>query len=76
MEVAMQTSVLVIFTLVGVAATAALSLWLYKSLPVSMWEGARRHGRFAGLGTSDRQPDNTASAARSIESNSLQGQSV
>jgi hypothetical protein len=72
----MQTSVLVIFTLGGMAAIAALSMGLYKALPVSMLEGARRHGRFAGLGTSDRQPDNTASTARSIESDTLQGQSV
>jgi hypothetical protein len=72
----MQTSVLVIFSLVGMAAIAALSMALYKVLPASMLEGARHHGRFAGLGTSDLQPDNTASTARSIESNTLQGQSV
>jgi hypothetical protein len=76
MELAMQTSVLVIFTLMGVAAVAALSLGLYKALPASLLEGAGLHGRFAGLGMSERQPHNTASAARSIESNSLPGQSV
>jgi hypothetical protein len=58
------------------AAIAALSMALYKALPASMLEGATRHGRFAGLGSADRQPDNTASTARSIESNTLQGQSV
>jgi hypothetical protein len=71
----MQTFAVVIFSLVGMAAMAALSIALYRLLPVSIWEGAARHGRFAGLGTSDRQPD-TASTERSIESNSLQGQSV
>jgi hypothetical protein len=72
----MQMFALVIFSLAGMAAISALSIALYSALPASMWEGARRHGRFAGLGMSDRQPDNTASAARPIGSNTLQGQSV
>jgi hypothetical protein len=72
----MQTFALVIFSLVGMAAISALSMALYRALPASMLERAARHGRFAGLGSPDRQPDNTASAARSIRPNSLQGQSV
>jgi hypothetical protein len=72
----MQTFALVIFSLVGMAAIAALSMVLYRLLPASMLEGATRHGRFAGLGTPERQPDNTARTARPIESNTLQGQSV
>ena len=72
----MQTFALVIFSLVGMAAIAALSMALYRVLPTSILEDATRHGRFADLGTSDRQPDNAARAARPVESNTLQGQSV
>ena len=72
----MQTFALMIFSLIGVATIAALSMALYGVLPASILEGAARHGRFTDLGTSDRQPDNAARAARPIESNTLQGQSV
>jgi hypothetical protein len=75
-EVAMQTFALVIFSLVGMATIAALSMALYRMLPASILERASSHGRFTDLGASDRQPDNAAGAARPIESNTLQGQSV
>jgi len=40
---------LIIFTLIGMALVAAVSVALYASLPRSFLESAEQHGRFGGL---------------------------
>jgi len=52
----------VILCLVGIAAVAALSAAVYRSLPQTMFESASRHGRYSGLGNQeprDRPVGNT-----------------
>jgi hypothetical protein len=58
-EVVMQTIGLVMFTVIGVALYAALSMALYMGLPRFAFECGSRHGRYAALGTRDREVDNT-----------------
>jgi hypothetical protein len=54
-------------SIVGLAAfVAGLSVAIYTHLPASMWEGAARHGRYAGLGSGNaRAPGREATRARS-----------
>jgi hypothetical protein len=72
----MQTFGLVIFTGVGVALIAGLSVALHVTLPASMWERAGRHGRFLGRGTPDRRHDTTVGNAPLTGRDFPQGQSV
>jgi hypothetical protein len=71
----MQTFELVILTVAAVALIAGLPAALYIWLPASMLERASRHGRFAGLGTRDR--DQTPSGKPAVTGfNALLGQSI
>jgi hypothetical protein len=54
-EVVMHTIALVIFTVIGVALYAGLSMSLYMGVPRFAMECGSRHGRFAALGTRDRE---------------------
>jgi hypothetical protein len=45
----MQVFGLMIFTLIGMALVAGVSVALYASLPQSLLECAELHGRFRGL---------------------------
>ena len=45
----MEVIGLMIFTLIGMALIAAVSVALYASLPRSFLESAEQHGRFGGL---------------------------
>ena len=72
----MQMTSLVIFTVLGMALFAGLSLTLHRALPWSVLQRSARHGRFAGLaarGRADRRPAGKVPAA---DYETLQGQSV
>jgi hypothetical protein len=45
----MYVTGLLIFTFIGMALIAAVSVALYAALPRSFLESAERHGRFRGL---------------------------
>ena len=53
----MQMMSLMIFTVIGMALFAALSLTLYQALPRSVLESGARHGRFADFGTGLRMSE-------------------
>lgn len=72
----MQTLGLVISTGFDRALFASLSMALYRALPQSVLECAARHGRFAGLGTRDRNDHTPSGNALVIGFDALQGQSV
>ena len=72
----MQTFELVILALAGVALIAGLPAALYLLLPASALERAGRHGRFAGLGTSDRTDQTPSGKAAVSGFNALLGQSI
>lgn len=50
---------LIVFTLVGVALIAAVSVALYASLPRYLLESAEQHGRFGGLQRDQPLPNGT-----------------
>jgi hypothetical protein len=50
-EFVMETIGLVIFTVLGMALIAGLSVALYAALPKSALDFTSRHGRYAALGT-------------------------
>ena len=72
----MQNMGLMMFTILGMAAIGGLSMALYSAWPESTLERVSRHGRFGGLGTSERAVDTGAGSARVTHIDLLQGQSV
>ena len=55
----MQLFGLMVFTLIGMALVAGVSVALYASLPQSLLECAELHGRFGGLQRDVPLPDGT-----------------
>ena len=55
----MYVTGLLIFTFVGMALIAAVSIALYAALPRSFLESAERHGRFRGLQRDEPLPNGT-----------------
>ena len=54
---------LIVFTLVGTALVAAVSVALYASLPRSFLESAEQHGRFGGLLRDEPLPNGTPTSS-------------
>jgi hypothetical protein len=69
----MQTFGLVIFTGLGMALIAGLSIAIHMMLPASMLERAAPHGRHSGLGPSSR-PRGAAGGRPAIRLGILRGQ--
>jgi hypothetical protein len=55
----MQVFGLMVFTLIGMAVVAGVSVALYAALPQSLLECAELHGRFRGLQRDVSLPDAT-----------------
>jgi hypothetical protein len=55
----MYVTGLLIFTFIGMALIAAVSVALYAALPRSFLESAERHGRFRGLQQDQPLPNGT-----------------
>jgi hypothetical protein len=72
----MQMMDLVVFTVIGMALFAALSLTLYRALPASVLECGARHGRFADFGAHGRADQRPAGNMPVTDYEALQGQSV
>ena len=72
----MQMMSLMIFTVIGMALFAALSLTLYQALPRSVLECGARHGRFADFGTNGRADRKPAGNALVTDYEALQRQSA
>jgi hypothetical protein len=54
---------LIVFTLIGMALIAAVSVALYASLPRSFLESAEQHGRFGGLLRDEPLPNGTPTSS-------------
>ena len=54
---------LIVFTLIGMALIAAVSVALYASLPRSLLESAEQHGRFGGLQRDAALPNGTPTSS-------------
>jgi hypothetical protein len=72
----MQMMSLMIFTVIGMALFAALSLTLYQALPRSVLESGARHGRFADFGTNGRADQRPAGNVLVTDYEALQRQSA
>jgi hypothetical protein len=59
----MEVIGLMIFTLIGMALIAAVSVALYAALPRSFLDCAELHGRFRGLQRDEPLPDGTPTSA-------------
>jgi hypothetical protein len=67
---------LVIFTVLGMALFAGVSLILFQALPPSVLQCGARHGRFAGFGTDGPAAQSPAGNTLVTGYEALQGQSV
>jgi len=65
---------LMIFTLIGMALIAAVSVALYAALPRSFLECAELHGRFRGLQRDESVPNGTPKS--SMPEMALSGQTA
>jgi hypothetical protein len=72
----MHTIGLVIFTFIGVALYAGLSMTLYMGVPRFAMECGSRHGRFAALRTRDQRNRTPTGRARMIGVGALREQSA
>jgi hypothetical protein len=70
----MEVIGLMIFTLIGMALIAALSVALYAALPRSFLECAELHGRFRGLQRDEPVPNGTPTS--SMPEMALSGQTA
>jgi hypothetical protein len=71
----MQTFILVIVTVIGMALIAGLSIAIHLMLPASILERAAPHGRHSGLGPSSR-PRDAAGGTPATRLGILHGQSA
>jgi hypothetical protein len=72
----MQMMSLVIFTVIGMALFAGLSLKFYRALPPQVVECGARHGRYADLGAHGQTNQRPAGDTSATDYEALQGQSV
>jgi hypothetical protein len=70
----MEVIGLMIFTLIGMALIAAVSVALYAALPRSILECAELHGRFRGLQRDEPVPNGTPTS--SMPEMALSGQTA
>ena len=70
----MEVIGLMIFTLIGMALIAAVSVALYAALPRSFLECAELHGRFRGLQRDEAVPNGTPTS--SMPEMALSGQTA
>jgi hypothetical protein len=70
----MEVIGLMIFTLIGMALIAAVSVALYAALPRSILECAELHGRFRGLQRDEPVPNGTPTS--SMPEMALSGQAA
>jgi hypothetical protein len=72
----MQTYELVMIALIGTTLFIGFSAALYAALPSEVLGYASRHGRYVGLGKTDRLNDSTAGNTPVSVVAGLQGQSA
>lgn len=72
----MQMMSLVIFTVIGMALFAGLSLKFYRAMPQRVVECGARHGRYANLGAHGQTDQRPAGNTLATDYEALQGQSV
>jgi hypothetical protein len=62
--------------MIALTLFVGLSIALYSALPVALLNYASRHGRYVGLGKSDRLDDSAAGNSPIIAMAALRGQSA
>jgi hypothetical protein len=72
----MNSSEMVSVALLGMAAIAGISLFIYASLPRAVMSFAAEHGRYKDLGNRDEVINHTSGNTPVAGLGSLQGQSV